>query len=356
MVRVGVLSFAHYHANFWSEAFRDDSRVRFEGVWDADTTRGAEAAGRFGVAFEPDLDALLDRVDAVAICSETAQHRPLIERASRRGKHILCEKPLATNLADADAIAEAVMAAGVTFMQSFPKRFDPVNHEIKRLVDDGALGRIWLARVRHGHRHGLSEDFTRGWWADPTQGGGGTLIDEGVHAADFLRWLFGDPDTVQATLSSAALSLPVEDTAVAVFRWSNGLVAEVATGWMFHAADVSVEIYGTEGSVLLSGVDIASRDVEGNGPYLRVSTTRDGERRWTVSPATPRFVAGRFHHQNALRFVDSLVEGRRPPITLEDGRAALVMILAAYEAARRGATVRLADVLTGGPHAEPVAA
>lgn len=344
MIRVGVVSFAHYHANFWSEAFRDDPRADFAGIWDADPVRGEEAAGRCGVPFVADLDALLDRVDAVAITSETSEHRPLIERAAARGRHVLCEKPIATTLAEADAIAAAVTEAGIVFMQSFPKRFDPVNHEVRRLLTEGVLGKLWLVRVRHGHRHGLSEEFTRGWWADPALSGGGTLIDEGVHAADFLRWLFGEPETVQATLSHA-LGLAVEDAAVAVFRWADGLVGEVATGWMFHAADTSIEIYGTEGSILLSGVDIASRDVAGNPAYLRVATTRDGERRWTISPTVPRFVEGQFHHQNALAFVDSLVDGKTPPIGLADGRGALAMVLAAYEAARRGATVRLADFI-----------
>jgi myo-inositol 2-dehydrogenase / D-chiro-inositol 1-dehydrogenase len=130
---------------------------------------------------------------------------------------------------------------------------------------------------------------------------------------------------------------------VAVFRWPDGLVGEIATGWLFHAADVSVEIYGTEGSILLSGVDLASRDVAGNGPYLRVATAREGERRWTVSPTTPRFVLGQFHHQNALAFVDCLTRGGPPPIGLADGRGALAMILAAYESARTGARVRLSE-------------
>ena len=257
MIRVGILSFAHYHANFWAEALNDDPRAMLAGIWDADTARGKEAAARFGAPFFQDIDALLAAVDAVAVTSETAEHRRLIELAAKRGRHVLCEKPIATSLTDADAIGAAVTSAGVTFMQSFPKRFDPVNHEIRRLLDAKALGRLWLVRVRHGHRHGLSSDFTRGWWSNPVLSGGGTLIDEGVHAADFLRWLFGEPETVQATLGRT-LGLAVEDTAVATYRWTNGLVADVSTGWMFHAADASIEIYGTKGSILLSGVDIAS--------------------------------------------------------------------------------------------------
>jgi predicted dehydrogenase len=341
MIRIGILSFAHYHANFWAEALNDEPRATLAGIWDADVERGRQAAAKYNTAFFEDLEALLAAVDAVAVTSETAEHRRLIERAVARGRHVLCEKPIATTLEDADAIAAAVAKAGVVFMQSFPKRFDPVNHEIRRLLDAKALGKLWLVRVRHGHRHGLSAEFTRGWWVDPARSGGGTLIDEGVHATDFLRWMFGEPQTVQATIAHN-LGLAVEDTAVATYRWADGLVADVSTGWMFHAADSSVEIYGTEGSILLSGVDIASRDVAGNPAALRFSTMKDAERRWVESPIVPQFIVGKFHHQNAIAFVESLTARKQPPIGLEDGRGALAMILAAYEAARRGATVDIA--------------
>ena len=352
MIRVGVLSFAHYHATFWSEAFGADPRVAFVGIWDAEAARGMAAAKQYGTRFFEDLEALLGAVDAVAITSETAEHGSLIEQAARHGCAILCEKPLAASAAEADAIAKVVAAHGVVFMQSFPKRFDPVNHEIKRIVDSGELGTIWLARVRHGHSHGLSEAFRTGWWTDPARSGGGTLIDEGVHAADFLRWLFGEPESVQATVSNAALKLAVDDTALAVFNWADGLIGEIASGWLFHAADISVEIYGSAGSVVLSGVDIVSRDTIGNGPYLRVASARNGERRWRVSPATPRFVKGQFHQQNAIRFIDTLIEGAAPPIGLAEGRGALTMILAAYRSAREGRRVRLDERMEGTSRAD----
>ena len=132
--RIGILSFAHYHANFWAEAFVEDAEADLAGIWDEDEARGRDAASRFGTIFVPDLDDLLGRVDAVAITSVTAEHAPLAERAARAGRHILCEKPLATSMAEADRIAAAVALGGVSFMQSFPKRFDPVTHEIERAV------------------------------------------------------------------------------------------------------------------------------------------------------------------------------------------------------------------------------
>jgi myo-inositol 2-dehydrogenase/D-chiro-inositol 1-dehydrogenase len=342
-VKIGILSFAHYHANFWSEALRDDPRADYAGVWDADASRGEERARQYGARFVGELDRLLDEVDAVAVTSETAKHRPLIERAAAKGRHILCEKPIATSREDCAAITATIVRSGVTFMQSFPKRFDPVNHELKRLVDTGALGKVWLARVRHGHRHGLDPAFTTGWWAQPALSGGGTLIDEGVHAADFLRWLFGDPQSVTAMTSNAALALAVDDTASATFRWADGLIAEVATGWQFQAADSSVELYGSKGSAVLSGVDIASRDTQSNSPYLRVCIAGDGERRWSTVPLTPRFVEGRFHHQSMHAFITCLVESKPPPITFADGEGALAMILAAYAAARSGREQRVCE-------------
>lgn len=333
--RIGILSFAHYHANFWAEAFVEDAEVDLVGIWDEDESRGREAATRFQTELVPDLDDLLARVDAVAVTSATIGHLPLIERAARAGRHILCEKPLATSVADADRIAAAVAAGGVSFMQSFPKRFDPVTHEIARAVRSGELGRIHLVRVRHGHFYGLEPDFSQRWYVDPAQAGGGALLDEGVHGADLLCWLFGLPESVTAIISSAVLGLGVEDTGLATFHWADGLVAELASSFLFAAADSSIEIYGTEGTLLVSGVDLASRDITESG-FVRTYRRGQPAREWSISELVPRFKLGRFHHQNAIAFVASLKRGEPPPIGLADGRKALLMIERAYAAVRTG--------------------
>lgn len=333
-IRVGLLSVAHYHGHYWAEAFRESPLAELVGIWDDDAARGEDAAARHGVRFWADLESLLDACEAVGITSETVQHARLVEAAARRGRHVLCEKPLAATREDCDRIARAVAETGIVFMQSFPKRFDPVNHELRRLVDSGALGRLALARVRHGHFYGLDPAFRGSWYVDPTRGGGGALLDEGVHAADFLRWLLGEPESVTATVSGAALGLPEEDTAVAVFRFPGGVLGEIATGVVFVAGDNSVELYGTDGMAVLSGVDLASRDLT-EGTFLK--TYRVGEpRQWTVSPIVPRFKTGGFHQQNPLAFLEALRGGGPPPVTLEDGRRAVEMILAAYRAAETG--------------------
>lgn len=336
-IRFGVVSFAHYHANFWAEAINAEPEATLAGVWDDVAERGREAAERYGTRFYQTLGGLLRDCDAVGITSPTAHHADLVEEAAAAGVHILLEKPIATTLEDCNRIEQAVDRAGIRFMQNFPKRFDPVNHELVQIVRRGDLGTIALVQVRHGHFHGTDSHFQRQWFTDATLSGGGTLIDEGVHATDFLRWLLGETgERVVATLSYHALSLPVEDTACAVYTFPSGALAAVTTSWTFQASEVSVEVYGTEGSALLSGVDLTSRDFAG-APYLRVF--RRGEERgiWSGSQTVPGFKGGPlFHQQGPKHFLDCLRQGRRPVTGLEDGRQSLAMVLAAYRAARTG--------------------
>jgi predicted dehydrogenase len=337
-LRVGVLSFAHYHANFWSEALAAQGVLA--GVWDDDVSRRNDAAVRSCTRAFDTVDALLDACNAVAICSETVRHAELIERAAHRGVAVLCEKPLGVDLADCTRIGRIVKERDIFFMQSFPKRFDPVSHKIRELVQGDALGRLTLVRVRHGHYYGLRPEFRESWHVRKAEAGGGALLDEGVHAADLLAWLFGIPSHVVAHTSRAGLGLDVEDVGVAVFSWPSGLVAEVTSSFTFAAADTSVELYGIGGSLLVSGIDLASRDITDAG-FVRVHRTGTEPRRWQTLDLVPRFKLGEFHHQNALAFVDALTRGDPPPITVDDGVTAGRMIDAAYRAAETGARVEV---------------
>ena len=331
-LRIALLGVEHYHANFWVKAFLQSDGVAVAGVWNLDPEVATRFAETHGIRLWEDGDALAAASDAVAICSATADHLHIVGIAARHGKPILCEKPLGVSLGDWAAIADVVARSGVAFMQSFPKRFDPVNHEIEGLLSRQALGSIGMCRIRHGHDHGLDPGFRKAWFMDPARSGGGTLLDEGIHAADFLRFLFGEPDSVFATISSSTLGLPVEDTALAVFRYRNGMIAEVATSWCFPAADASIEIYGTEGTILLAGVDIASRQSRESG-FLRIFTRGTG---WSDSPTVPHFKTGVFHEHVAWAFVAALRSGCPMPVTLEDGYRASAMIEAAYRSARTG--------------------
>jgi len=339
-VRFGILSFAHYHANFWAQSLREMTEAVLVGVWDEDPQRGLEAAGRYGTRYYRDWKTLFRECDAVGITSETVKHADLVEEATKAGMHILCEKPMATTLEDCNRIVRAVRKAGVVYMQNFPKRYDPVNHELVTMVHRGELGKIVMARIRHGHSHGLDSTFAKQWFVDPALSGGGTLIDEGIHAADFLLWLLGEPQEVRATISDRVLRLPVEDTSLAVFSYPSGTLAEVCTSWSFVASEQSVEVYGTKGSALLAGVDLASRDFS-TTPYLKVFHRTGELGKWKGSETIPYFKQGNFHQQGPKRFIEWLRTGAEPITGAEEARLSVAMILTAYRAAATGQAQRI---------------
>ncbi|MGV3651619.1 MAG: Gfo/Idh/MocA family protein [Devosia sp.] len=333
--KIGILGFAHYHANFWTKAFKQSDAVDFVGFWEPDDALADAARSEHGIDRWTERDGLIAACDGLAICSATADHEALIAAvARRRGKWVLCEKPLATSAEAGARIAALAEDAELTVMQSFPKRFDPINAEIRDVLASGALGRITLVRVRHGHSHGLDPSFGGKWFCDPALSGGGTLIDEGIHAADFLRWCFGEPQSVSATIASP-LGLRVEDSAAATFAYADGMIAEVATSWSFAAADHSIEIYGTGGTLLLSGVDIASRPTREAG-FLSIFEREGARKGWRTSPTVPVFKTGVFHEHVAWAFAKALVAGAPVPVTIADGRRAFAMIDAAYRSARSG--------------------
>ena len=340
-VRIGILGVQHYHANFWTSALLQSPDAEVVGFWEPDEELARAFAQKHSVKRFATRDDLVAHCDGVAICSATVDHLPLVAAAAKAGKAVLCEKPLASSLADCLRIKVIVARSGIPFMQSFPKRFDPVSREIIDIVRSGTLGRIVLCRVRHGHGHGLSDEFHRAWFVDPVRSGGGTLLDEGIHAADFLRWTFGEPHSVSGFVSRSALNLPVEDTALAVFRYADGLIAEIATSWCFTAADVSIEIYGTGGSVLLAGVDLASRPTR-DSEFLRIFRQGAESGAWTSSSTVPHFRTGVFHEHVAWVFADALRHGKPMPTGVEDGVRAFAMIEAAYRAAHSGCVEEIA--------------
>ena len=345
--RFGILSFAHYHANFWAAAMNESEEATLVGIWDDDRQRGEEAAARYGAPFYADLDALLARCDAVGITSETSLHAPLVERAAAAGVHVLLEKPMARTLAECRRIRDAVREHEILFMQNFPKRFDPVNRELVELIESERLGRITMARVRHGNQHLLQmgEAAADAWYARPELSGGGALIDEGVHAADLLYWLLGLPREAVAFTSSAALDLPLEDSVLALYRYDSGALAEIASSNTFVAAEESVELYGTAGTALLSGVDLASRDFA-DAPYLKLYLGGE-EGRWQTSETVPFFKYGKqdFHKQGPLHFLACIRHGAEPIIGVEEAWKSLAMVEAAYAAARTGQAQPVPDSL-----------
>lgn len=349
-IKIGILSAAHYHSEYWSLAFATHPQSQLVGVWDDKPERGAALAAAHNTTFHGELDALLATCDAVGITSETSRHAELVEAAAARGVHVLLEKPMSRNLDEARRIAAAVEGASIAFMLNLPKRYDPINHELIELVSSGALGELSLVRIRHGNHAYLAEDVVGavGWHADPDLAGGGALIDEGVHATDFLYWLLGLPRSVWAMTTNQVAKVAVEDTALAVYRYDGGVIGEVVTSNVFVGAAGSIELYGSRGAAFLEGVDLASRDLAA-APYLRFVRAGGSSLRWESCETTPRFVEGKqaFHQQGPHRFLEVLAGEAAPDAALHDAWPSLAMVEAAYRSAAERTEVPVPQALRG---------
>lgn len=326
-LRLGIVSCAHMHAHGYAHAATEREDVNLSGVWDHNPQRAHEFARKWNLPAVEHLEALLQRSDAVIIASENRRHAEYIERAAEAGKHILCEKPLATTEDEARRIRTAVQAANVTFMTSFPCRLSPVYQAMRARVQDGAIGAV-LALC--GTNHGTCP-FD--WFVNPQESGGGALMDHVVHVADLMRDILGEsPTAVYAQVNSLRLNLPCEDTAFLHLTFPSGVLATLDGSWSRPSG------YKTWGDVRLYATGekgVIEADLFAQALDLFVDE----------SPTHREVGYGSSLDRELLAaFVQSIVEEHEPPITLEDGLAASAVAIAAVQSAQTGEPVGLAQV------------
>jgi predicted dehydrogenase len=330
VIRLGLMSFAHVHAEAYVENVRAILDAHLVGIADEDRARGEHFAARLGVQSFPTYEKLLaQHLDGVLVCSENARHRALVEMAAGAGVSVLCEKPLATTLSDARAMIEACARAGVTLMVAFPMRFSAPLLQARQAVDEGRVGKIACCI---GTNQGQNPRLHRAWFANKELAGGGAVMDHTVHLVDILRWyLRTEVDEVYAQTTSL---LPggngeVETGGLILLTLANGLFASIDCSWSRPAS------YPTWGGLAL--------ELIGERGVLRVDAFRQNlviypER----SPAIQWQPWGSDANQAMLaEFVSAIRERRSPAVTGTDGLRALEVIVAAYESARSGQPVRL---------------
>ena len=193
-------------------------------------------------------------LDAVYIATPNHLHRPLTEAAARAGKHVLCEKPMATTAADAEAMVRTCRQAGVQYGTAFDQRFQARHRKLKELAASGTLGTITAARVHYacwtpGDWVPPTQDSHDNWRVDPARAGGGALIDLAPHGLDLLQWIVGEPLVeVGCLLQRRVFDYPVDDGAVLMGRFANNalLTMNVAYNCPDAFPRRTLEIIGTD--------------------------------------------------------------------------------------------------------------
>ena len=331
MIRLGIMSFAHLHAEAYVENIRALPNAELVGAADEDTARGDHFARSLGVRVWPAYEDLLaQRLDGVIVCAENARHRAAVEIAVRAGVHVLCEKPLATTLADAQAMLQACGKAGVQLMVAFPMRFSAPIVEARRVLDESRLGEISCCVATN---QGQNPRHHRAWFVDKRLAGGGAVIDHTAHLVDALRW-FLRSEVAEVYAQTTGLlpgggSGDVETGGLILLTFVNGVFATIDCSWSRPAS------YPTWGG--LSMAFIGRRgvlDVDAFRQRLTVYPEDSSDTRWQYwgSDANQGMIA---------EFVSAIEQSRTPAVTGVDGYRALEVIVAAYESARTGRPIRL---------------
>jgi predicted dehydrogenase len=261
MIGVAMLSFWHVHGKDYARAAEEHPETEIVAVWDEVAERGQAEATQRGVRFFARLDELLAQPDigAVIVDTPTSMHHEVIIAAARAGKHIFTEKVLAATLREAEAIVAAVEQAGVAFVVSMRRLADPATVAIRELIDGGALGDLTLVRVRDSHSGALrTAQRPEGWlpaqFYSPEQAQGGALIDL-CHPVYLTRAFLGRPEGVSAIFGHVT-GRAVDDNAVVTLRYPSGAIGVAETAYVAQYAPFTIEVHGTQGSVLYSETGI----------------------------------------------------------------------------------------------------
>jgi predicted dehydrogenase len=276
-------------------------------------------------------DALeLKGVDAVSVCVPNALHAPISIAALKAGKHVLCEKPMATSDKEARDMIAAATKAGKFLMIGHNQRLAPLHVKAKELLKAGAIGKVISFRTAFSHPgpESWSIEGATGWFFDKKQAFVGSMGDLGVHKADLLRWLLGE-EFVEVASFVEHLEKPygdVDDNAVCLLRAQSGAIGTLTASWTHNPGeDNATTLFGSKGIMRI-----------GSDPRFSVIVElASGEKQFYEVGKLQTNEAGGQSDSGVIReFVNSIVTNTPPTISGEEGRRALAVILACLKSSQ----------------------
>ena len=344
-LRVGIIGtggISYMHA----AAYQQMDTVEIAALCDINEERLMKAAERFSVTDTYiDCNEMLSKhsLDAVSVCTWNSAHAPCAIAALEAGLHVLCEKPMAINRFEAEAMKNAAEKNGKLLMIGFVRRFGNDCSVLRDFIGEGALGDIYYAKAGYLRRFGCPG----GWFGDKARSGGGPLIDLGVHVIDLTRYLMGNPSPVSIYAVSYSKLLnakkvkstqgwtsaeksdhdiaDVEDMVSAIVRYNNGSTLFIETSFALNVKEDSgtIELMGTKGGAKLD-------------PQLELFTDQNGYM-VNVGFDSPTALSFKGLFDNEINhFVDCCLNGIPCLSPAKDGVEVMRIIDAIYESAATG--------------------
>lgn len=340
-VRFGLIGcgrVARYHA----EALTRLSGVQLKAVCDVVPERAEAFAQRYGA--DPYLDhrALLERkdIDAVCIATPSGDHPRIGIDAARAGKHVVTEKPIGLTLQEIDALIDTCRRERVKLCAVHQNRFNPAVVRLREALDAGRLGNLSHAAVAVRWNRGqdyYSQASWRGTWAQD----GGALMNQSIHAVDILRWMMGEPESLFAFAATRFHEIETEDVATVTLRFRSGALGVIEASNNVYPAnwEETLSLFGDRGSAALGGVALNKIERwEFADAADRHALDLEAE---LASQPDPASVYGNGHGVLLAAMADAIRKDAPPPVSGEEARAAVELVLAVYRSQEEGQPIAL---------------
>jgi predicted dehydrogenase len=260
MFKIGIIGCGKIAQVRHIPEYAANPEAELAGYFDLNLERAEQLAHLYGgKAFASYQDLLADpSIDAVSVCTANSSHAEISIAALHAGKHVLCEKPMATTQADCDAMVQAAEESGRYLMIGQNQRLAKAHVKAKELIDSGLIGEIISFRTTFGHGGPETWSVDPGkstWFFDKNRAAMGAMADLGIHKTDLIHYLTGD-HVVETTARLVTMDkrgadgelIGVDDNAICIYRLSKGALGTMTASWTFYGAeDNSTILYGTRG-------------------------------------------------------------------------------------------------------------
>jgi len=336
-LRCGVIGVGGMGANH--AAFIEESEIgELVALCDVDKKILKEAAEKFNVEKTyTDFRSMVkdSSLDVVSVCTPHNLHASISIEAMKAKKHVLTEKPIATNLKDAEEMIKTAEENKVQLGVSEEHRYSGAVQLAKKWVEEGRLGKIYLCLCTE--RFGTWKPRDWGWRGKKEMIGGGSFIDQGHHAVDVLRYIMGDPYECCAYMTRPTEILEGEDVTLAIYKHSSGAISQVHAGWAPGPTQFEMSIYGLKGTIFANGIK-ASGVVSLFGPLPE-------KRGFSASMQQPIEIVGKAwrwsKHLAVKKFLNAVIKDEPFEYSGEEGKKNLAAILAAYESVEKGRSIKI---------------
>ncbi len=324
-IRVGIIG-AGYIAGVHAGILARDERVKVSSVHDVIADRAQQLARAHDAAVASSPEEVIDRSDAVFITTPNTRHVPLAIAAVDAGKHVFCEKPLATTITDAETVFQKTKQSKGVFQVGHNRRFAPVYATLKQLLSETHRPHSAHVKMNRG-------ELLKPVWTGDAEVTGGFLYETPIHMFDMVRFLFGELESLHAVGSTHEYN-EVDDFSV-LLKFANGMHATLAT-----AADASWLFPFERVEVFCHHATLVTREME----TLVCSSNLEGHFSEQSMQQLPREEKWGYAQEDRA-FVDSIVNGTPPLVNTHDGLMSVEIANAVYESVRSGAPVKIRNYM-----------